>query len=236
MDSTVPAKQLPADVPAYSPAEAWRYLRVPVGALQCVEHVEGGGHPGGSGTASDFTPCLARAVVKWSFRQLVNIHILSVIARWEEVGGRGFATSSWPFFRAIQGVIQEPPREAGWRGKVGDDLIDSYLRASRLDSALAPKLRHLLDLYLSRVEWDPDGSPSRLFPLTRPDPEDAPKNIAIDPRIRFGRPVLLRRGIPTDVVRGRFQGGDSVASLADDFNMDVAEVEEVLRYEGDHDS
>ena len=53
--------------------------------------------------------------------------------------------------------------------------------------------------------------------------------IIIDPRVSFGAPAV--RGIPTWVLRGRFDAGESDFDIADDFGLDKAEVRAALKFE-----
>jgi uncharacterized protein (DUF433 family) len=54
--------------------------------------------------------------------------------------------------------------------------------------------------------------------------------IIIDPRISFGAPSV--NGIPTWILRGRFDAGESDSDIADDFGIKKEEVREALRFEG----
>lgn len=91
-------------------------------------------------------------------------------------------------------------------------------------------VRKHVALRAERVEWR-DGAPVRLFPPTR-DPEEAsPRLVVMDPRVRFGRPVLAGRGVPTDALFERFRAGDSLAELAADYDLTREEVDEAIRYE-----
>ena len=91
-------------------------------------------------------------------------------------------------------------------------------------------IRRVLELYLSRIEKDARGA-ARLFPFTRPNLDDAPRAVAIDPTVSFGRPVIAGTSIPTAVLHERWKAGDSIAGLAEDYDRPVAEIEEALRYE-----
>ena len=91
-------------------------------------------------------------------------------------------------------------------------------------------MRGVLELYLSRIEKDARGA-ARLFPFTRPELDDAPRTVAIDPRVSFGRPVIAGTSIPTAVLHERWKAGDSITSLAEDYDRPIAEIEEALRYE-----
>lgn len=91
-------------------------------------------------------------------------------------------------------------------------------------------IRGVLERYLSRIEKDDRGA-ARLFPFTRPNLDDAPRTVAIDPAVSFGRPVIAGTSIPTAVLHERWKAGDSIAGLAEDYDRPVEEIEEALRYE-----
>ena len=62
---------------------------------------------------------------------------------------------------------------------------------------------------------------------------DAPAPIEIDPRVAFGRPVLIGRAVPTGVLADRFKAGDSIEDLAGDFEVTPAAIQEAIRCELD---
>jgi uncharacterized protein (DUF433 family) len=53
--------------------------------------------------------------------------------------------------------------------------------------------------------------------------------IIIDPRISFGAPAV--KGVPTWVIRGRWNAGESDSDIAADFGIKKEEVREALRFE-----
>lgn len=53
--------------------------------------------------------------------------------------------------------------------------------------------------------------------------------IIIDPRISFGAPTV--KGVPTWVIRGRWNAGESDSDIATDFGIRKEEVREALRFE-----
>lgn len=55
--------------------------------------------------------------------------------------------------------------------------------------------------------------------------------LEIDPRISFGRPVVVNTSIPADMVIDRFRAGESLESLANDYDFSRQQLEEILRYE-----
>lgn len=94
--------------------------------------------------------------------------------------------------------------------------------------AIEPVLRP----YLRRIERDETGLAARLFPLRRmSDAAHAPKSVVIDPCIAFGKPVLTGTGVPTAVIFQRFDAGESIAELAEDYGFPPSQIEEAIRYE-----
>ena len=81
------------------------------------------------------------------------------------------------------------------------------------------------------VERDEAGVVARLYPFTRKRAPDEPKVVVIDPRISFGRPVLVGSGIPTAVIAERYKAGESVDQLADDYGRKRLDIEEAIRCE-----
>jgi uncharacterized protein (DUF433 family) len=86
---------------------------------------------------------------------------------------------------------------------------------------------------LQRIEFGEHGGPIVLFPFTRDAASDGdhPKSVVVDPARSFGRPVLARVYVRTEVVEQRFLAGDTIAEIADDYRVREADVEEALRFE-----
>ncbi|HUY31061.1 MAG TPA: DUF433 domain-containing protein [Acidimicrobiales bacterium] len=81
--------------------------------------------------------------------------------------------------------------------------------------------------FLERVVFeggDEHGYVVRLHPRGLDSP------IVIDPDVRFGTPVVA--GIPTGSLAEQVEAGDSIESVARDFDLDLADVIEALSYEG----
>lgn len=85
--------------------------------------------------------------------------------------------------------------------------------------------------YLSRIRWDEAGLPKRLFPVTRTYTHHGPQLVTIDPEVAFGRPVIERKWIRTVTIAERFKAGESVVDLKEDYELEVDEIEEAIRYE-----
>src|SRR5262249_41243756 len=114
----------------------------------------------------------------------------------------------------------------------GRDLFsEEYERLVNVSRRGQLEIRQFLDIYLQRIEWDVSGIPIRLYPFTRDREETAPRLVAIDPRLAFGRPCLAGTRIPTAILFERHQAGESITDLAADYGRPAHEVEEAIRYE-----
>jgi uncharacterized protein (DUF433 family) len=54
--------------------------------------------------------------------------------------------------------------------------------------------------------------------------------IIIDPRLSFGAPTV--KGVPTWILKGRYDAGENDSVIAEDFGIDVRSVREALKFEG----
>lgn len=54
--------------------------------------------------------------------------------------------------------------------------------------------------------------------------------VVIDPRISFGAPMV--EGIPTWVIKGRYDSGEPVEEISDDFGVETSQIQAALRFEG----
>jgi uncharacterized protein (DUF433 family) len=54
--------------------------------------------------------------------------------------------------------------------------------------------------------------------------------VVIDPRISFGAPVVS--GIPTWVVKGRWEAGENIFDIREDFGLDENDIRHALTFEG----
>lgn len=77
---------------------------------------------------------------------------------------------------------------------------------------------------LKEFDYDGDGIVIR-WHLTGPK-----SLIIIDPRIAYGAPII--KGTPTWVISGRWDAGETVKEIAEDFDLSPEDVREALIFEG----
>jgi hypothetical protein len=89
------------------------------------------------------------------------------------------------------------------------EQLERLVNASKGGQLAMPDLLPQLD----RIERDPAGLPSKLYPFTRAVDTSRslsdPKIVVMNPRISFGRPSV--GGVATSAIWSRFRGGDSPA-------------------------
>ncbi len=78
--------------------------------------------------------------------------------------------------------------------------------------------------YLQRVTYGADGWASR---VRLPSYQRA--EVVVDPKIAFGLPLVVHGGARVEDLVDRFNAGDSLADIADDFGVPGEEVEDVIR-------
>lgn len=91
-------------------------------------------------------------------------------------------------------------------------------------------IEEVLRPYLRRIEHDASGLAVRLFPLRRQAEAEAPRVVVIDPFVSFGRPTVAGAGVSVAILVDRFAAGESLAALADDYDLTTDQVEEAIRY------
>ena len=113
----------------------------------------------------------------------------------------------------------------------GELFMERYGRLINLTRSGQYAMRAVLDAHLKRVEWSADDLAVRLYPFVRGELADAPRLIAIDPGIAFGRPIIVKGGISTQAIADRIDSGESIVEVAEDYGLSDREIEEAVVYE-----
>jgi uncharacterized protein (DUF433 family) len=220
------------DKPAYPANEAARILNLPVATIRawCFGYT----YRAAEGTAKKFKPVIRPADSKarlLSFANLCELHILSAIRRHHRI--------SLPRVRASVEFLRSkfdgdrPLIDRDFLTNGIDLFVDHATELLNVSQQGQKALRGDFERALARIERDSRGTPVRLFPFSRTSDSDVqqPKTIVIDPRLAFGRPVLSKAAIRTDIIAARFRAGDSETEMAKDYGVDAEEIKEALRFE-----
>jgi uncharacterized protein (DUF433 family) len=217
------------DLPAYTLSEAGRYLRLPAATLR--SWVLGRAYPTAGG-GRQFSPLIrpaSRRPPLLSFSNLIESHVL-----------RSLRTEHGVSVKELRAALDYAEKRLGidrlllrqeLRTEKGRIFLDRYGELIELSASGQLAMRRLLEEHLKRIEWDTSRFPVRLYPFLSSGSPGNEHPIAIDPRIAFGRPVVLRKGISTAAIAERIDAGESVQSIADDYELGPAEVEQAIVYE-----
>lgn len=78
--------------------------------------------------------------------------------------------------------------------------------------------------YLQRIEYAPDGY-AQVLHL----PGYRRRQVVVDPRRSFGQPIFTSGGAKVEDVLDRFQAGESLPDVAEDFGVPLDELEDAVR-------
>jgi uncharacterized protein (DUF433 family) len=217
------------DVAAYTLAEAAHYTRLPAATLR--SWVLGRQYPVAVGSGQ-FQPLIRPASRKpplLSFSNLIEAHVL-----------RSLRTEHGVPVKALRSALAYAEKELGidrlllrpeLRTDAGRVFLDRYGELVELTASGQLAMRRLFAEHLKRVEWDSSRFPIRLFPFVSAAAPSEERPIVIDPRVAFGRPVVLRKGISTSAITGRIDAGESVEDIAADYELRPSEIEHAILYE-----
>ncbi len=217
------------DVAAYTLAEASRYARLPAATLRAwtlgrqYPTSEGGGH---------FPPLIrpaSRQPPLLSFSNLIEAHVLRSLRIEHGVSVKAVRSALAYAEKSLR--IERLLLRPELRTDAGELFLDRYGELIELSASGQLAMRRLLEEHLKRIEWDAAKFPARLYPFVSAISPSEERLIAIDPRIAFGRPVLLRRGVSTSTIADRIDAGETVEDIAADYDLGPAEIEQAALYE-----
>lgn len=210
----------PAEIPAYTQAEAAAIVGVPVSTLQ--KWVKGRKFQTKTGTRTS-APIIVTPDTRFlSFTNMVEAHVLAGL-RSAKIALEKIRTAVHyveRHFKVKHALAREQFKTDGVDLFV--ERLGQFINASR-DGQCA--LREVIIEHLRRVEYD-KGRAVRFFPLHR---EQAPRLVVVDPRRAFGRPVLVGTSVPITDIASRFHHGDDIDQLASDYEVTPSEIEEAIR-------
>ena len=217
------------DLAAYTLAEAARYLRLPPATLR--SWVLGRQYPIAEGRGQ-FPPLLrpaSRRPPLLSFANLIEAHVLRSLRTEHGVPVKELRTALAYAEKALG--IERLLLRGELRAHAGKVFLDRYGELIELSASGQLAMRRLFDEHLQRIEWDASKFPVRLYPFVSIAASNGERPIVIDPRIAFGRPVVVRKGVSTSAIAERIDAGESVEDVAADYDLGRSEIEQAIVYE-----
>lgn len=221
----------PRELPAYSIVEAAHYLRIPLATLRSWIR---GRYYDTTKEKRFFEPLIRlpeKAIPILSFNNLVEVHILDAIRRNHKIQMykiRDALKYIEKNFKSKHPLIEQKFETDGL-----NLFVSEFGKMINITQAGQLAMRELLSAHLQRIEHDEKGLAVKLYPFTRKRNSDEPKIIVIDPYVSFGRPIVAKSGIATNIIAERYKAGESMDQLADDYNCERFQIEEAIRCELD---
>lgn len=226
----------PGERSLYSIPEAAGYLHVSPHTLR--SWILGRPYPTASGATAFSPPLIQRPSTddpRLSFTNLVEANALAAIRRVHGVDMRAVrrALTFAEEKLGIRRLLARKELKTDGRGlflkRLGED------RELNLSQGGAKLIDKLLEQAVLRLVHDDAGWTVRFFPRLVYDAETAsaaavPGRIAIDPEISFGRPFLARRGVSVAVLSQRFEAGEPISILAEDYGLETEDVEAAVTF------
>lgn len=120
----------------------------------------------------------------------------------------------------IERLLLHPDLKVG----AGGLFLEEYGKLINLSRAGQIALRKSFDKHIERIDFDN----SVLFPFTESDSNNL---ISISPYVAFGKPIISRAGVSTEVLAERVDLGEDPGLVAEDYGLKIEEVEEAILYE-----
>ena len=217
----------PRETPAYTLAEAARYLRLPSATLR--DWFVGRQYADGRKPFAPLVKPASRKPPLLSFSNLIEGHVL-----------RSLRTEHGVSVKALRDAIRYAQKQLKMdrlllcedlRTVAGEVFLEKYGELIDLSASGQLAMRKVFEDHLKRVEWDDGRFPIRLYPFLTASAPGAERHIVIDARLAFGRPVVASQSVSTAAIADRIDAGESVDELAADYELDRSEVEEAVVYE-----
>ncbi len=216
--------------PAYTVAEAARYLKLPANTLR--SWVAGRSYATANGGSRRWPPLIKPASRKpelLSFWNLIEAYVLWGLRVDHSVSIKAVRTALSYAEKELQ--ISRLLLRKELCTAAGAVFLERYGELIQLSASGQMALKDMFVSRLSRVDWDEWQFPVRLYPQVGRDAVQPLQPIAIDPGIAFGRPIIRDRGIRTEILAERIDVGETLEAVAADYDMTVEEVRVAILYE-----
>jgi uncharacterized protein (DUF433 family) len=218
------------NIPAYSVTDAARYLSIPSVTLN--SWLKGRSYATKNGQQV-FDSLIQRpnpSLPQLSFTNLVEAHVLRILRKTHQV--KLDKVRSALDYMGQQFDTHHPLVMKRFQTDGVDLFVEQMERLVNVSRSGQLAMREILKHLLARVEWDASGFANRFFPNIDlvPNPE-SDKIIFLDPSIRFGKPVIADKGVPTDIIAELYNAGDSINDIADEYDCTPLQVKTAIQFE-----
>jgi len=161
-----------------------------------------------------------------SFFNLAELHVLGAARYKHKIG--------FPAIRRAMDTIQQrypsdhPLISREFKTNGIDLFVQKITEDENLSNPEQMNFKVIMDTFLEHVILDKDELAKKVFPLIEGQPDD--KIISITYGISSSQPVIDGFGVPVWLIHDRYSGGESVAALAEDFDIPIPKIERAINY------
>jgi uncharacterized protein (DUF433 family) len=222
----------PREIPTYSFSEASHLLKIPLVTLR--SWVRGRHYPTTACGRRKYEPLIALPdsdLPLLSFINLMEAHVLDAIRYKDKLPLIGVRTAIKTLKEKYNS--EHPLVEYEFQHDGVDLFTEIEKNLVNVSRGGQFAIREIINASLRRIARDHKRSPIALYPFLRRYPQhmEEQKIVLIDPRISFGKSILVGVGVPTAVILDRNEAGESVTDLAKDYGCEAAEIKQAIEYE-----
>lgn len=84
----------------------------------------------------------------------------------------------------------------------------------------------IIESFCEKIDFDKASQLAERF-----FPQDGDRNVVVDPKNAFGRPVIFGTNITTEALNSMAKAGDDENDIADDYGLSIEQVQSAIRFE-----
>lgn len=161
-----------------------------------------------------------------SFINLVEAHVLSAIRRIHRIPMHKIRPALQHL--AQRYGVKHPLAECNLLTDGLDLFVEDFNQLVNLSNKGQLTLKTMLRDYLKRIERDHKGVPTRFYPMPHLLGKEGSNLIVVDFNISFGRRIIDGTGVPVEAIVDRYEAGEDLESIAEDFELDQDTLEAVI--------
>lgn len=220
----------PTDVPLYTYARGAQIIGMPISTLRSWTI---GQHYISAGERQFFQPPIETpdpGDARLSFNNIIEAFVLRALRRIHVVQLRTIrvALDVAQEVHGIRRLLIHPEL----RTSAGELFLDKVSELEELSLSRQLVLREIFSAYLRRVEWENGHTPLWLKPFPRRPQHKEEEIVGVNPTISFGKPLIRRVGISTEIVALRYDSGENERTIVSDYGLRKEEFDEALFFEG----
>ena len=215
------------NIPAYSVSDAARYLHIPLPTLRSWLKERAYQTKLGQRICK---PIIQRpsTAPQLSFTNLIEAYILQILRKTHQIKLDKVRQALDYMSRELNS--QHPLVEKGFQTDGVDLFIDRMDKLVNVSRSGQLTIRETLKHLLSRVEWDERDIATRFFPFIHAEGNND-RILYIDPRIAFGKPLIVGTRIPSGSIIDLYDAGDEIEDIANEFGCTPKQVKAAIQFE-----